>query len=632
VSIFTRRWIYASAIAVLVIVIVGATYFATLHLAPSASTATTVTTVEEEPWPGKDPSFRDTLYVATTGPYEDLDPQTVGWGDPGVVGEMYDTLVTYYGNFDLTPKPCLASSWEISDNGTVYTFHLQTGVKFYPSGNELTAEDVKFSIERLKFKQIGFYWMIDGVWNRTEVVDRYTVRDYLNVPFAAWLSVRSHPAVGSIIEKAFVEAHGPDLAGERNDYISSHSGGSGPYYLAEHKPREMVVLEANPFFRGGWDGKHVKKVVLRVIDESATRMMLLARGDLDITTIDAKMLPELESRIVSENLPVHVWKEVGGRFTLGMQMMKIAVNTNMTPTNDRNMRLALRYSLNSELWRKEIAHGYSIKSSGWVPVGIPGHIDELGYDFNLTKAKQYFDRASPEVKQYVSTHGVDYYMEPGVTLDKEGALMWKDDLAKIGITLNIIETDESTRYSLMTTPPGVPLIDYAWYMDYPDAYDFLQTSATYYFPGPPYYGYNCAYMGNKTLDDIILKVRGEMNPETRNQLIREAEKDIDWWAAWIDVGQSMGVIANGNNAQAVWVMGYDFNPVTVRGDGFYYSVYKEPNKANWVQNTPSTLNATTSMLSSAIEDLNVILRDSRGEFIEPVRWIASVDMARSLSE
>ena len=121
------------------------------------------------------------LFVGWGQKVDNLDPQTSrGNRNWWVLAELYDTL-TVLPDQSLQAAPQLAESWTISPDGKEYVFKIRKGVKF-STGNELNAHAVKFAMDRLQTIGLGPLYMTRDVYNRTEVIDDYTVKTVLNFP------------------------------------------------------------------------------------------------------------------------------------------------------------------------------------------------------------------------------------------------------------------------------------------------------------------------------------------------------------------------------------------------------------------------------------------------------------------
>ena len=134
--------------------------------------------------------------------------------------------------------PHLAESWET--DGKTYTFKLRTDVKFQ-SGNPLTADDVVFSLDRMKAIGQGLSYLFANV-EKAEAVDAGTVKFTLSGPYSPFLSALLRLP---IVDKKLAMENLGDGDGEMKDwgqaYLSAHGGGSGAYKVSSHNPQEETV-------------------------------------------------------------------------------------------------------------------------------------------------------------------------------------------------------------------------------------------------------------------------------------------------------------------------------------------------------------------------------------------------------
>src|SRR6056297_1698740 len=190
----------------------------------------------------------DVLIVGQIAEPKALDPAAVtAVNDFRILMNVYDGLVRYRDG-TLEVEPALASDWEISEDGTEYTFTLREGVQFH-DGSDFNAEAVKFNFERMlnedhpyhdtgPFPLAFFFSAIETV----DAVDDLTVKFTLNAPYAPFLSNLAYPT-GLIVSPAAVARHGAEFG--RNP------SGTGAFTFAEWRSNEAVVVEANPDY---WDG------------------------------------------------------------------------------------------------------------------------------------------------------------------------------------------------------------------------------------------------------------------------------------------------------------------------------------------------------------------------------------------
>src|SRR5690625_3524236 len=176
-----------------------------------------------------------------------LDPHfATTFGEYPIVKAMFNGLVDLpAGTTDMENiEPDLAESWSVSDDGTVWTFHLRQGVQWHHGYGEFTASDVVYSFNRMKSEEVGSPWRSE-VTNIKDVraLDPYTVEIELHSadPFMLLRLVGYHS--GFIVSEAAVEALGDD---HRYRPI-----GTGPFMIQEYTPRRNVILTANKDYYKG---------------------------------------------------------------------------------------------------------------------------------------------------------------------------------------------------------------------------------------------------------------------------------------------------------------------------------------------------------------------------------------------
>ena len=157
-----------------------------------------------------------------------------------VIEQVYSTLMAL--DPDAKPYPELAQSYTITDDGLTYTFNLRKGVKFH-HGDELTAEDVKFSFDRLRAPKSGYSYgaQVETI-KSVDAVDRYTVRFRLSKVTGPFLIYMAFPG-SSIVPKKLVDS-GHDL--------NAKPIGSGPFKFVSYEPRSAIKFQRNPeYFETG---------------------------------------------------------------------------------------------------------------------------------------------------------------------------------------------------------------------------------------------------------------------------------------------------------------------------------------------------------------------------------------------
>jgi peptide/nickel transport system substrate-binding protein len=201
------------------------------------------------------------------------------WFDPAETPAVITPFMMLYAMHDALVKPMpgnqmapsLAESWSMSKDGLAYEFVLRKGVKFH-NGEPVTAEDVKFSLERYKG---GGATTLKARVAGVDVVDPHRVRIRLKQPWPDFMTFYGSPATGAawVVPKKYVEKVGED--GFKRAPV-----GAGPYRFVSFTPGVELVLEANENY---WrKTPSVKRLILRSVPDDTTRLAMLKRGEADI--------------------------------------------------------------------------------------------------------------------------------------------------------------------------------------------------------------------------------------------------------------------------------------------------------------------------------------------------------------
>lgn len=235
-----------------------------------------------------------TLVYAAAGVPGQLDVWTQYEGDSSRTQqyEWASTLVEYDASdlpdngCDVLPgtedlRPHLAESWEYNDDQSQLLFTLRDGVES-AAGNEMTAEDVVWSLDRARKQSTIVQFLMSSVAdfpekNAFEVVDDHTVAVNLNQPTAMDVVVFTYPMLGVLDSKTVQEeAGGSDPLG--NEWLKTHTANFGPWQLEDFTPSEEVVYTANPNYFDEESRGNIGKLIIRSVPDSATRLQLLDTG------------------------------------------------------------------------------------------------------------------------------------------------------------------------------------------------------------------------------------------------------------------------------------------------------------------------------------------------------------------
>jgi len=237
---------------------------------------------------------------------------------------LYNTLVKLDYNLDIVPD--LADSWEIPDSLT-YIFHLKKGVKFH-NGRELTADDVKFSLERIldpKTASPGRSYIIPI--SNIESIDQYTIRIELSSPLASFLDGLTSKNC-AIVPKEEVEKYGN---------LQRNVVGTGPFKLEEWVPDNYMKLVRNPsYFEKEFP--YLDAVIFRVIPEQTSLLAGIKSGSLDIATINEGSVilqAKKDPNLVVIQVP-------------GLNLRTFGFNNTREPFNDVRVREAIALAIDRD--------------------------------------------------------------------------------------------------------------------------------------------------------------------------------------------------------------------------------------------------------------------------------------------
>lgn len=242
-----------------------------------------------------------------------------------VIEQIYSTLMSL--DPEAQPYPDLAERYEVSDDGMQYTFFLRPGVRFH-NGDELTAEDVKFTFDRLRAPDSGYaYDSQVATIKDVVVVDPRTVRFDLTVPTGPFLTYMAFPG-SSIVPKALVES-GHDL--------NAQPVGSGPFKFVSYQPRSLIVFEKNADFYE--EGKpHFDGLEFHLIPDVTALTNAILSGTINF----------------SNEIPPKDWQTViatpglTGQTLEGSRFYWLLPNNSVAPMDDPKVRQAIAHAINRQ--------------------------------------------------------------------------------------------------------------------------------------------------------------------------------------------------------------------------------------------------------------------------------------------
>ncbi len=338
-------------------------------------------------------SRRDTLVLGIDiSDTVTLDPvRQAQYTPPLTIAACYDSLMTLEPGEYNTPKAALATKWERTPSGNGWRFTLRPGVKF-ASGNVMTAEDVKFSFDRLINMREQTQAYIKAV-DRVEIVDPQTVDFIMNAPNAPVLAILCNPACG-VMEKAVVTQHGgvqganAKEADKATDWLNSNSAGTGPYRLIRWERNSQIALQRNPNY---WRGTPAfERVLIRHLSDSAAQLLAVRRGDVDAAF---NLIPEQISTLQGDpNVRVEKLP------SLDFVYMAVTQSPEANPVlAKKEARHAIGYAIDYDGIVNSLLGGAAQRPAHFLPIGVTGSTEEIarriGFHQDLDKARQLLQAA-----------------------------------------------------------------------------------------------------------------------------------------------------------------------------------------------------------------------------------------------
>ncbi|WP_417307832.1 ABC transporter substrate-binding protein [Devosia sp.] len=473
------------------------------------------------------------LVIAENETPENLDPAnaTNSTVNQLLIG-VYDALVQFKAG-ETSVSPRLATEWEVSDDGLSYTFTLRDDVTFH-DGSPMTAEDVKFTLDRLQAASANVLNDL-GPYVGAEVVDDNTIKLNLSASFGPFTSALSRVY---IVSKAMVEPNMGDDNGRQ--WLAVNEAGTGPYTITAYNPTEAVTLKAYPEFWGGWDGEHVEEVVFRYVSEPSTQLSLLKSGEVqiapDITVEDKLALMDEAGYTV----------DVGAAATPLYFAIKTAGDG---PTADPEFREMLSMAFDRELHLEQVLMGFGTLPDGPLPVGWMGHVSgtETGYDLEAAKAMV-------DEKGWAGTKLLVRYL-PAIQEEKSAVEQLQSNLAQIGIDLEAEGMTWPAQAATLTAIDTTSDLNMIYsFPGFPDPHAVLNSTFNGALTGVNG-GYNWSQYENPDVDALLNDAATSPNPDERAEMYGEVQELVGDDHVVITVSLPGSVVAMSDA-----VKGYVYNP------------------------------------------------------------------------
>jgi peptide/nickel transport system substrate-binding protein len=414
--------------------------------------------------------------------------------------------------------PNLAEAWEVSDDGLVYTMHLRQGVTFH-DGSPMTAEDVVFSLDRIRDPALGSYvgWMLASVAS-VEATDDKTVVITLSAPDALFEYALASTAA-HVVNKAFVEQNGDKYGTPEVGSI-----GTGPFKFAEWKSGDYQRLVRNDdYWNKAAGGPYLDEITIKILPEPTTRVAGLQTGEIDY---------------VIANVPSDQYATVQGIDSVSLSFVPsyygewITFDTQKAPFDNVKARQAMNYAFDKRAVR-QLYYGpdaletkatlvnptlWTFEQDAWQQAwdALPA------YDLDLAKAQQLLDESG--VKDQLNGTEIAYYEStPSV---KGAAEAFIEAMGKLGVEIKARKVTYQESVALQFGPhDDYDIFVGSWGSDFPDPSGNLLPNFGIANVGAG--GANASNYQNPTVDDLLVQQNAiPTDKAKRAELMIEAQRLI----------------------------------------------------------------------------------------------------------
>ncbi len=438
----------------------------------------------------------DAVRIRYRGDITTLDPQMqASLHDYGVADNIYSQLVKYeVGTSNVVPD--LAESWEISEDGLTYTFHLRHGVQWHRGFGEVTSEDVKWTYERM----IGPDSQSPGRFDFSSIEsidapDPYTVVFHLSAPHGPLLNKLAYNRNTGIANREAIEQYGDDY--------NFHAIGSGPFMLESWTPGQEIVLVANPdYYEEGLP--KTQRIVLIPIPDDAVAGGAMATGEVVLGLFrDPNTIATLEA---NPNLVVDRGQQSA--------ISALYLRTDRPPFDDVRVRQAVMHAINKDELIADVLTGVATVAQTFITPLARGSAGDTvrHYEYDPDLARQLLAEAG--YADGISVDLLTTQLEPWPLVSP----ILQFYLEEVGFDIEFRQLEHgaygqeraNSNYDMVvvtvTGPPD------------PDTWMGLVHSSD----TPP--GLNSAYYDNPEVDALVEQATSTVNEDQRADLYRQIQE------------------------------------------------------------------------------------------------------------
>ena len=497
-----------------------------------------------------------TLTLALYGAPVNLDPHSAyDYRSAIAIRGPFEGLIALVGNETDKYVGVVAESWSPNDDKSIWTFKIRDGVTFQ-DGTPCDAEACRLSFERFLTMGLGPVNVIGRfVADPKQITapDAQTLVFDLGKPqpvFEAAIASGNGPL---IVNTAVAKAHEVDGDwGTGWATLNSEGLGTGPYRIADFEPGASLTMQRYENYWGGWTGDEFDGIVLRVVEEDATRRQLVEQGGADIVD---NLTPEA-LQALGQNPDVTVDRS----YSTGVMYMVLTVGGALA-TSEARQAMCAAFPYDDVV--SGVYMGYGKRAIGPVAEVTRGFAPETPvFATDLDQAKALFAKAG-----VAEGTTITLMQESGDEKSKAVTQLFQANLAKVGVTLDIQTVDYGTTSGMFFSDvpaeerPGVQMG--FWWPDYNDAYNHLYAQVACDSWGSK--GANAGFYCNKQVDADLATARDAADDATYMTALASAQRILshdDPSAVYYLQPQWTTVLRRS-------VEGFVFNPIYIGTYDFY---------------------------------------------------------------